>query len=1142
MALQMILGGSGSGKTHFLYETVIREAELHPEQTCFVIVPEQFTMQAQKDIVCLHPRHATMNIDVVSFQRLAYRVFEELAVEQLEILDDMGKSMVLRKTAAGERRRLRLFGGHLSQNGFISQLKTTISEFYQYGITPQILREMAPLARTPLSRQKMEDLAVIFQSFEDYIEGHYITTEEVLDVLCRELPRSEVIRASVIALDGYAGFMPVQYRLLELFMVYARQVYVTVTADRRAGVYRALGMQDLFHMSSQMVRRLAQLAGQNQVRQLPDIWLEDEAGRMLAGDPAGAGKAPELIHLERNLFRPQRRVYAGKDTGAVLFYQAATPAGEVARVVHEIRRLVCERGLRYRDMAVVTGALGGYGGEVAHQFTQSGIPFFLDDKKNILDNPMTELVRAALEAVRRDFSYESVFRYLRTGLVTGDREMTDRMENYVLAMGIRGSRRWGETWGRTYRGGASLNLDELNAFRETVMAPLFALRDALRQENVTVGMQAEAVKELLITCRAEEKMEYYRQYFLERGEYRLAKEYGQIYEAVIGLLDRLIALLGEEQVSRAEFMEILDAGLAEVTVGVIPATVDRVVVGDLTRTRLAHVKVLFFVGVNDGIVPMRKGGGSLLSDAEREFFGEHRLELAPTAREDSFQQRFFLYRVMTRPQMRLAVSYAAMGADGKSRRPSYLVGELRKMFPAAVCLKEAEEEVNQELYTPEEAKQALIAGLRTFRDSGVLEPQTEELCRFFAGDERYREELKTLVDAAFYVYEKQGISHAAAQALYGRILSGSVTRLEQYAACAYGHFLKFGLELDERQRYELGAADIGNLFHDSIDLCFRSLRERGGDWRTLGDEERTALVSSCVAQVTGEYGNTILGSSSRNAYLGRRVEEMTQRTVWALQQQIIKGDFEPAGFEVSFSAADNLQALKISLSPEEELHLRGRIDRVDLCEDGGQVYVKIIDYKSGSTSFDLMALYYGLQLQLVVYMDAVMELTKRRHPEKEVVPAGILYYNIADPMVEKDGLAGCEAADIDREILRRLRMNGLVNSELEVIRHLDHAIEKESDIIPVVLKDGAVQEGRSSVADRGRFESLRGFVHEKVKRAGQEILGGSIAAEPYKSGARTACDYCPYHAVCGFDKKISGYEYRKLRTKKTAEIWEELCQ
>ena len=1137
MALQLILGGSGSGKTTYLYDEVIRLSMEHPQEQYFLIVPEQFTMQTQKDIVTRHPNHGTMNIDIVSFARLAYRIFEELAVEQLSVLDDMGKSMVLRKVAAAQKRQLVLFGGQLSKPGFVGQLKSMLSEFYQYGITPEALREMAPSARSPLLRQKLEDLALVEQSFQEYIEGHYITTEQVLDVLCRLIPESGLIRNSVIALDGYTGFTPVQYRLTELFLVYAKQVYVTVTADEAAGIYGKMGIQNLFYMSRQMAVRLSEIAEKNQVKKLPDIMLGEQKNRRFA-------RRPELAWLEQNLFRyGTETAYTGEATDSIVFFQASNPSGEVSHIVHEIQRLVQEGKARYREIAVITGDLPGYGKEITHQFTQNQIPHFMDDKKNVLDNCLVELIRASLEAVRQDFSYESVMRYLRTGLVSQERTMVDRLENYILAMGIRGGKRFRETWERTYRGAGDLNVTEVNAFKDRVLAPLFAMQERFRQADLTIAGMTEAVLTLLADCRAEEQLESYQEYFTKIGEHRLAKEYGQVYGLVTELLKRLSDLLGEERVSRKEYLEILDAGFAELKVGVIPAVADRVVVGDITRTRLAHIRVLFFAGVNDGIVPARKERGSLLSDRDRDFLGEHHLELAPTAREESFQQRFYLYLMMTKPSKQLILSWCRTGADGKSRRPSFLIGELRAMFPNAV-LTDQETQADPEIYSVAEAKQRLSAKLGQYRD-GQLEQDEEnaqflELYRWFASSKDNQETLRRFMDAAFFVYEQQGISHAVAKALYGEILSGSVTRLEQYAACAYSHFLRYGLELLERKRFELASSDIGTLFHESIDLCFRRVKEKQYDWHTMTNETRDMLVEECVAAVTENYGNTILGSSARNRYLAQRVEQITKRTVWALQQQIKKGDFIPAGFEVSFSAADNLSAMKIALSESEALHLRGRIDRMDVCEDGGKVYVKIIDYKSGSTSFDLLALYYGLQLQLVVYMDAVTEMAQHYYPDKEVVPAGILYYNIADPLAEKKGQPDPEK--IDAEILKKLRMNGLVNSELEVVRHLDRTIEKESDVIPVVLKDGEVQAGRSSVANRERFARLSQFVHRKLKEAGQEILDGEIGVAPYKNGQRTACDYCPYHAVCGFDRKTSGYEFNRWKSRKTEEIWEEICR
>ena len=502
-------------------------------------------------------------------------------------------------------------------------------------------------------------------------------------------------------------------------------------------------------------------------------------------------------------------------------------------------------------------------------------------------------------------------------------------------------------------------------------------------------------------------------------------------------------------------------------------------------------------------------------------------------RVESFRQRFYLYLALTKPEERLYLSYSAMDASGKSLRPSILLGELKKLFPQLTAVAASDEAAGIP-FSIREARGRLTRGLRNY---GISREDSEflELFRHFMMNEEQRESVEKLVDAAFYAYEERGIGKMAAKALYGTVLGGSVTRLEQYASCAYAHFLNYGLELAERQQYELAAMDIGNLFHDSIDLCFKRMKEQGGDWKTIGEEERKALVHGVVTEVTEEYGNTILKSSARNAWLARKVEKITDRTIWALAEQLKKGDFTPVGFEVSFSAADNLKAMKIPLSEAEALHLKGRIDRMDLCEDEEHIYVKIIDYKSGGTSFDLTALYYGLQLQLVVYMDAALEMEERRNPDKTVIPAGIFYYNISDPVIEREGDMSPEA--IDRRILKELRMNGLVNSELEVISHLDHEIETESDVIPVAMKNGLIQEAKSSVAGGNRFSALKRYVNEKLKTEGREILDGVVAVNPYKQGNKTACDYCPYHAVCGFDLKTSGFGFRKFKPLKSEEIW-----
>lgn len=1140
MSLQFIIGGSGSGKTRRLYEDLIALSLQQPEGRYFAIVPEQFTMQTQKDIVTLHPNHGTMNIDIVSFERLAYRIFEELSVQSLSVLDDMGKSMVLRKVASGKKRELKLFGGHLEKAGFIGELKSMLSEFFQYGITKERLSDMIEEADGALLKRKLEEMLVLYEAFKKYTEGKFIVQEEILELLCRILPQSELIKNSVVTLDGYTGFTPVQCRLLELLFIYCKNVTVAVTMDPAEDPYKESGPQDLFHLSRHTIRTLSALAARAGTGRGEDIFLNPAPLHRFAHTPA-------LGFIEKELFRYHGHRYLEGNNPKecqdrsipireqLLLCQAGAPLAEVEYVAAEIERLIKECGYRYRDIAVVTGALNIYSKEIVRRFAESRIPCFIDDKKSILGNPMVELIRAALEMLQKDFSYESVFRYLKTGLVTGERESLSRLENYVRALGIRGFKRWDTPWERVYHGGELMNLEELNELRAEILQPILPLREVMRDRSAPVRQKTEALVHFLEALHLEEKMMQYEAYFDSIGEASLKKEYSQVYGLVIELFDRLTALLGDEKVGRKEYSDILDAGFEEIKVGIIPAVVDRVVVGDITRTRLSHIRVLFFIGVNDGIVPAVSNRGGILTEAERKRLKDHKVELAPTAREEGFLQRLYLYLVMTKPSDRLYLTYAAMSNDGKAQRPSSLIGQVRKMFPT-LEVTEADESGLAAWSLPA-GKRFLIRGLRDLEkmeeDSRFL-----ELYRFFLSSASYGEKMKDLVDAAFYSYEDRGIGRTAAKELYGGILSGSVTRMEQYASCAYAHFLAYGLELSERPVFELAAADIGNLFHSSIDLIFKQMKEERRSFRNLSELDRKQLVNSCVSRVTEDYGNTILKTSARNAYLERKVRRITDRTVWALTEQLKKGDFEPAGFEVSFRPDDNLKAMKIPLSEGEALHLKGRIDRIDLCEDGDLLYLKIIDYKTGKTRFDLTDLYYGLQMQLVVYMDAAIEKEQRKHPDKKIVPAGIFYYNIADPMVERK--PEMEEEETEQEILKQLRMNGLVNGSLEVIEHLDNRIEKESDVIPVAMKAGLIQEARSSIAGEKRFEAARGFVNQKLKDMGREILDGRVSVNPYKSGNRSACDFCPYHSVCGFDSKAEGFGYRRFKKYKPEEIWEKI--
>lgn len=1138
MSLQLVIGRSGSGKSYQMYRDIIEQSIHNNNSKYFIIVPEQFTLQTQKDIVTMHPMGGTMNIDILSFMRLAYRIFDEVGGGDTPVLEDTGKSMVLRKIVARKRKELKLFNHEVQKRGFIDELKSLISEFYQYSISISMLEHMqAAVSNKPLLSEKLHDLIIIYKAFKEYLESKFITAEEILDVLCGVIDKSALIEDSVICLDGFTGFTPAQYKLLTILMKKAKKVQITVTIDKKE-----LGIPDaefqLFHLSKKTIRKLTDIAEKENITIEEPLFMEDISPTKV---PYRYKNSPALATLEAGIFRYPYRPFR-QEQDAISIHAAKDMNQEVLFVLQKIKYLIREKGYRYQDIAVVTGDIDSYGRELGREFDKAGIPCFIDNKREILSNPFVEMIRSVLDIVQNNFDYESVFRYLRCGLTNIDREDVDILENYVIALGIRGYRKWQEEWVRTYKGQREGELIKINEVRKAFLNEIDPLYEILKDPTKTVLDYTKALYDFGVKMDVAAKLEAYSLRFNEENLLGDAREYEQIYDFVMDLYEKLAELLGDENISLKEYIDVLEAGFTEAKVGLIPPGLDQIMVGDIERTRLKDIKALFIVGVNDGIIPKSSGSGGILTDLDRELLLNQNVELAPTARQAAYIEKFYLYLNMSKPQEKLYLTFSRQDGDGKAIRPSYIVETLQKLFPAMKI--EEEDEIKNDLTRilgADGGISYLIEGLRKYPYEET-DNLWKELYSFYYSKEEFKPVLKGLIDAVFYVNQDRGLSRQIAKELYGNSLSGSVTRFEQYAACAFAHYISYGLELNERQEFRLAMPDIGNLFHNAIELFSRKLAESEYDWHTIPDEVREEWSNECVRKAAESYGNAIFGSSKRYQYVVRRVERITRRTLWALSEQIKKGDFEPVGFELYFTGEEKLKSLNITLSEDEKIALRGRIDRLDVYEDRDKLMVKVIDYKSGATAFDLLSVYYGLQIQLAVYMNAAMELMKRENPDKEIIPAGILYYNIDDPFVEK-------TSHVEERILKELKLNGIVNSSKEVIEHLDKDFCNEgeglrpsvkSDVIPVETNKDGYPTKRSSVAGQEKLYALEDYVNDAIYYYGKKIMEGTTEIKPYQMGKRKACDYCKYQSICGFDTKIEGFVYKNLASLSNEEVWEKI--
>ncbi len=1145
MSLHFVLGSSGSGKSQSTYQWMIKEALVHPDRQYLILVPDQYTMQIQKQIVQLHPHHAIINIDILSFGRLYHRVMAEVGGDTLTPLDDTGKNLILRALAVSMKEELPVLGSLMDRQGYISEVKGIISEMQQYGISPEGMETLITGSAGRRGLQaRLEDVQKLYRAYVEFQQDSYRTGESMYPILTQRLRESALFggagghidsiqdsgkkqeNKTIVFLDGFTGFTPVQMPLVQEMMALVRDMYVAITID--ADPRQVLEEQQLFFTSAKCIRDLERLAEGARVPVAPYIWYREQRRFQ---------DSPMLAHLEKNLFRPNTKEFVRKacalegkaQTGQkdISIWQAMNPRQESFALAREVKRLIRAEGYRYRDIAVICGDMETYRYHLQEAFGQMDIPYFLDVNSKILHNPAMELLQGLLEMLDRDFNYAGVMRYLRSGFSSLSREEVDLLEVYLLETGLRGRRAFLRPF---IRKGKEYALEVINSLREKLMKEL---APCLFTKDETVRVYIEQLYHFLTGLGVEQKLHHYSEQFEAMGEAGRAREYRQIYRKMMDLFNQMLVLMGDEVLSLESFGEILRAGFEELQVGLIPAKVDQILIGDLERTRISQVAVLFVVGVNDVNIPGNNTKGGMISDMDREYLSGLGMELAPTRRQLQFRQRFYLYQQLTKPAKRLYLSYALTDNGEKELRPSYFIGTVRKLFPELEVRKVSQDGM------PEHVSELLSQSterLRRYAEGSLKEQEEPELYTMLSVLQKHLgpEEMKGFVEQAFFTGGQERLDTALARSLYGSVLYGSISRLEQYAACPYGHFLKYGLGIKESREYRLESADLGNIFHNVLDSFGKDLEQDGYSWKDFPEEYGDLKITQKLLYIKEQYGDELLLDKARNGYALSRAERILKRSVRVLKKHMQAGAFNTYGLEMNFDISCEWNATR-----ELMMKLRGRIDRVDVAAVEDDIYVKVIDYKSGNKQLELDCLYEGLQMQLLVYLDTATNMLEERYPDKQVHPAAMFYYRVADPVVSMEGAENLD--ELSEALLKEQRSRGLLNSDEPVVHLLDSEMETSSNVIPLNLKKDGTPGRGSGVCTEEQFQLMRRFIHHKLYKMGSEIMSGYIEKSPYaRSRQEEGCTYCPYKGVCGFDEKQYGYKKRRLEAMSEEEVWEKM--
>jgi ATP-dependent helicase/nuclease subunit B len=820
------------------------------------------------------------------------------------------------------------------------------------------------------------------------------------------------------------------------------------------------------------------------------------------------------------------------------------PQDEVSFVVEKILSLR-RKGYRYRDIAVVTGDMEVYGALAKGQFARAQIPCFIDQKKSILAHPFVSMIETLFEVLYTDFAYEPVMKYLKGRYSPLTREQADLVDNYLLATGLRGHKKWMDVWEST----RAFPIRE-EAEKERLTEALNQARElawnTFRLPEETLGRRKHTVKEFatVFVSFLEQENFYHRLQkdvsdFRDSNKLEQAKEYEQIYGIVLGVLDRMVELLGQEEMSLKSFRELLNTGFSEARVGLIPPQVDQVMVGDLTRTRLHHIKHLFFLGMTDANIPKGAGGGGILSSPERSFLEEQDFELAPTEREKVYTEQFYLYLTLTKPEHHLYLCLCESGNDGKAQNPSYLVDRICQLFPEMKINAEEQNRQEEHILGTDRGFSYLIKGLQ---NKNYQDKQWKEIYGYYLGQEKYREQIDPVLEAAFYKSPEAKLTREAAKLLYQDILRGSASKFELYASCGYRYFLQYGLQLKERQERAVEFYDIGNIIHRSLELYTKDLIHREKNWQDISEDEQKTKAAEYFHQVITEYKDGILEESFRNRHMISLLQRILHRTIGTITEQMRQGEFRTVGSELRFEQVYG------------PLLLTGSVDRIDRLETEDTDYISIVDYKTGTKNISLSDLYYGLQMQLVIYLQAAISETKkerdRENIRKKVIPAGIFYYHPEDPMLKEY----VEEAGRQKEILKQLRLKGLFNEESEVMYGIDRHLvpasgsglagSVKSTVTAIdTKKDGSLTSYTKGAVTESEFDLLMHYTSDKLQEMSHSILEGEIPMKPYrKEDGQEACGFCPYHGVCQFDAKIDGQEYRLIAEKTSEDVMDELTK
>lgn len=1125
--MKIIAGRAKSGKTSLIYDQIIHELKSNDPCNLILIVPELITYQSESDLIEKYNLNGIMNIEIVSFKKLEKNVLQEVEGLKLQEINMFGKIMILRQIFDENKDKFQVFGGSVAQKGFLLEIEKILQELKQNLVQPMSLQNASTLTSNEILKRKLHDIGMIYEKYNEKTQNQFFDEEDKTNLFAELIKKSKSIRNSKIWIDGFESFNYQRLNIIKNLEECSKGVTLSLNID--SSYFKNLESNEdweAFKTISDTYDTLNKFIDTN-------IEIINVEGNNTEFN--------EISAIEKNIFSLNVEKYE-KPTDKIKIGAALNPYKETEKTAIEIISLARDNGYRWKDIKIAVGNMDAYAPNIKKIFEQYEIPYFLDVKRDIMDNPLVKYLLSLLELFDSNFKHSQVFEFLKTGYTALSINQVNILENYALKHGIEGERWFHpfEQFNNQNSAEQSENiedqdLDSSTSFEAEEYRKIFTSDFENRKEIRNLDNVKDITRVIFSYFekhKVYETIEKSIQSFMLKNQYEEASEFSQTWNYLMKIFGQLVLVSENEKINIKGYHDLIETGLREVQISIIPPTIDRVEIGDTDRIAVGRCKVLFIMGANQSNLDVKTSESNIILNEERDSLLENNVNLTKGSLYNDFRAKHMLYKLFSCAGERIYVSYAMGSATGEGLHPSIHVETVKRIFP---LVKESSDLTNENqinlVSNYSGTYDNFVENIRSFIDGFHIDDVWKDV---YVTYEKDNDEIFNTIKKGFSFTNKiNPIKEESIESIYKDNMTMTVSKLESYAQCRFKYFVESVLKPRKRAVQKIEFTDLGDIYHLFVERFIDEVSEYDS-LETVEKEETYQKAEDILNNIYEETKDKVssLEANNRNRYMKEKIKRVLKRTAWTLVRQLKVSEFRPRFTELLIDEAseDNtthLEPIEIPVEMDNTTHvmkLRGKIDRVDVYENpvDKKTYVTIIDYKSSYKDIDLNDANEGLQIQLLVYLKALKEKSQELFGTEAEI-GGVFYYHFDDPIIKGD-----ESVNVEDLIFKELKLRGYVLGDVELIKKMDINIGTYSDVIPAGITNKGELSYNTKSLSKEEFEQLIDNVFKKCIENTRSILQGNIDINPYKKeNGYTPCSFCEYVSICQFDKTL-GNNYRMV--------------